>query len=215
MDESVLWNLTYGMYAIGTKQGAEDKGCIVNTVVQITSENPMIAVSMNKNNYTYEVLKQQELFSVSILGEEVDNNVIAELGFSSGRDKQKFQLFETARTKEGLPIVQKGAVGYLTCKVLQMVEAETHVVILARVIDTAHGDSKAPMTYAYYHTQRKGKAPKNAPTYRKEEPVANGAKKTCVCTVCGYVYEGPLSEMPEDYLCPICKNGKSYFKEQA
>ena len=87
MDETVLWQLSYGMYAIGAKHGAEDKGCIVNTIVQITAENPIIAVSMNKDNYTYEVIRESGQFAVSILGEEVDNNVIAELGFSSGRTK--------------------------------------------------------------------------------------------------------------------------------
>ena len=213
MDETVLWQLSYGMYAIGAKHGEEDKGCIVNTVVQIKAENPIIAVSMNKDNYTYEVIRESGQFAVSILGEEVDNNVIAELGFASGRTKEKFKLFAAGHTKEGLPIVEQGAVGYLTCKVLQMVDAETHAVILARVVDAQKGDAKTPMTYAYYHAVRKGKAPKNAPTYRKEATAAT-EKKTCVCTVCGYVYEGSLDSMPEDYQCPICKNGKSFFKEQ-
>ena len=121
MDETVLWQLSYGMYAIGAKHGAEDKGCIVNTIVQITAENPIIAVSMNKDNYTYEVIRESGQFAVSILGEEVDNNVIAELGFSSGRTKEKFKLFAAGHTKEGLPIVEQGAVGYLTCEVLQII----------------------------------------------------------------------------------------------
>ena len=101
MDETVLWQLSYGMYAIGAKHGAEDKGCIVNTIVQITAENPIIAVSMNKDNYTYEVIRESGQFAVSILGEEVDNNVIAELGFSSGRTKEKFKLFAAGHTHCG------------------------------------------------------------------------------------------------------------------
>lgn len=213
MDESVLWDLTYGMYAIGVKQGDKDKGCIVNTVTQITAENPIVAVSMNKDNFTCELIRQAGRFAVSILGEEVDNNVIAELGFCSGRDHDKFARFAVSYTDEGLPLVKDGAVGYLTCQLLEMVEAETHMVILARVIDTARGTSKTPMTYAYYHSQRKGKAPKNAPTYRKEEK-KEPAAKTCVCTICGYVYQGSLASIPEDFQCPVCQHGKPYFKEQ-
>lgn len=214
MDKSVLWDLSYGMYAIGAKQEGADKGCIVNTVIQITSENPIVAVSMNKNNYTCEVIKNSGLFSVSILSEEVDSNVIAELGFSSGRDQEKFKLFETDHTQEGLPIVKQGAVGYLVCQVLNMVDTETHMVILARVKDAFKGTAQKPMTYAYYHSERKGKAPKNAPTYQEPEPEAPAQGKKCVCSICGYVYEGPLSSMPEDYQCPICKHGKQDFKEQ-
>ncbi len=217
MDTMVFRDLTYGMFAIGATEDGKDKGCIVNTVIQVTAEDPIVLMSMSKDNYTCGVIEKTKLFSVSILSEQVDNNVIAQLGFSSGKDKDKFTLFETAHTPEGLPIVAKEAVGYLTCQVLHRVDAETHCVILARVKDAFKGDGARPMTYAYYHNERKGKAPKNAPTYQKEAAAPEKKKeekKQSVCTVCGYVYDGPLSQMPEAFLCPICSNGKPYFVEK-
>lgn len=175
---------------------------------------PIIAVSMNKDNYTYEVIRESGQFAVSILGEEVDNNVIAELGFSSGRTKEKFKLFAAGHTKEGLPIVEQGAVGYLTCEVLQMVDAETHAVILARVVDAQKGDAKTPMTYAYYHAVRKGKAPKmRRPTARRRRPQRRrkpayaryaGMSMRAAWTACRRIISAPSAKMGN----PFSKSNK-------
>ena len=210
MDKSVLWKLTYGMYAIGTLDGERPTGCIVNTVIQITSDDPVIAVSMNKKNFTYEAIRKTGRFTVSILSEKTSQNVIARLGFSSGRDTDKFagKLFEW-EMMDGLPIVKANAAGYMLADVLTMYEVDTHYVILARVKDAQAGEDLTPMTYKYYHDVIKGKAPKNAPTYQAEE--APKGKEVWVCSVCGYVYEGDLTQEPDSFVCPICKQPKSVF----
>ena len=209
MDNSVLWKLTYGMYAIGTLDEQRPTGCIVNTVIQITSENPIIAISMNKNNYTYEAIKKTGKFSVSILSEKTNQNVIASLGFTSGRDKDKFdgKIFNFMYF-DGMPVVKENSCGYIVADVVGMQETETHMVILARVANTMKGVDLSPMTYKYYHEVIKGKAPKNAPTFQQEE----AKPKSFVCDICGYVYEGDLQAEPDSFVCPICKQDKSHFK---
>lgn len=211
MDKSVLWQLSYGMYAIGTLDGKRPTGCIVNTVIQITSEDPVIAVSMNKDNFTYEAIRKTGRFAVSILSEHTSPNVIAKLGFSSGRDTDKFagNLFGW-ELWDGLPVVQEEAAGYMTAEVIAMQEVETHYIILARVRDAKKGADHAPMTYKYYHDVVKGKAPKNAPTYQAPEE----KKNTWVCSICGYIYEGDLTQEPDSWVCPICGMPKSAFVKQ-
>ena len=113
---------------------------------------------------------------------------------------------------QGVPLPQGKFAGRLICKVITMVDNETHYVVLARVVDTVKGEG-TPMTYAYYHNVVKGKAPKNAPTYRKEEDPARQEapkKRVWVCDVCGFEYEG--DELPEGYHCPCCKMDSSHFK---
>lgn len=209
MDMSVLWKLSYGMYAIGTLDEERPTGCIVNTVVQITSEDPIIAVSMNKNNYTYEAIKETGRFAVSVLSERTSQNVIAGLGFTSGRDKDKFdgKLFEFMYF-DSLPVVKENACGYIAADVIGMQETPTHMVILAKITNLMKGAQYEPMTYKYYHEVIKGKAPKNAPTYQKVEE----SPKQYVCDVCGYVYEGDITAEPDDFVCPVCKQPKSHFK---
>lgn len=211
MDMTVLHRLTYGMYAIGTLDGSRATGCIVNTVVQITSGDPVIAVSMNKDNFTFKAMKECGRFSVSILSEKTSPNVIAALGFTSGRDKDKFSgdLF-AAGTLDGLPVVKDNICGHMTADIVAMQEMDTHYVILGRVTNATAGVDYAPMTYKYYHEVIKGKAPKNAPTYQAE--AASAGKY--VCGICGYVYEGDITKEPEDFVCPVCFQGKQYFKKQ-
>lgn len=208
MDQSVLWKLSYGMYAIGTLDKKRPTGCIVNTVVQITSDNPIIAVSMNKDNYTYQAIKNTGKFAVSILSEKTNQNVIASLGFTSGRDRDKFdgKLFDFIFF-EDMPVVKDNCCGYIAANVIDMQETKTHMVILAEVSNMMRGVELSPMTYKYYHEVIKGKAPKNAPTFQEET-----IHKRYVCDICGYVYQGDINDEPEDFVCPICKQSKSHFK---
>lgn len=164
MDERVLWNVSYGLYALTVMDKERATGCIVNTVVQITSQNPVIAVSLSKDNYTTKVLDETKRFAVSILSQDVPRNTIAMLGFASGRDKDKFQAIEH-HFVEGLPVPSAGNAGVFVCEVIACQEMETHNVYFARVTQTCAGEG-IPMTYAYYHQVMKGKAPKNAPTFR-------------------------------------------------
>lgn len=213
MEMAALWKLSYGMYAIGTLDGERPTGCIVNTVIQITSDNPVIAVSMNKNNYTYECIKRTGRFSISVLSEQTSQNVIAKLGFSSGRDTDKFDGSIFAwEYMDGLPVVNENSCAHITAEVVSMTEMETHFVILARVKDATVTSDYTPMTYKYYHEVIKGKAPKNAPTY--QAPEQKQGKETWVCSVCGYIYEGDLTKEPDDFVCPVCKQPKSMFKKQ-
>mgnify|MGYP000768646106 CR=1 FL=1 len=117
MDASVLWKLSYGMYVIGVNDSGRMTGCIVNTVFQVTSENPTLAVSLNKNNYTYEVLKRDGKLAISIISEKTDPNVISKLGFASGRDKNKFEGLKY-KTVDGLPVVEENSCGQVICEVV-------------------------------------------------------------------------------------------------
>lgn len=210
MEMAALWKLSYGMYVVGVMDGERPTGCIVNTVVQITSDDPVIAVSMSKNNFTYSCIKKSGRFSVSVLSEKSNQNVIAKLGFTSGRDTDKFAGGDFAwEYMDGLPVVSEKSCALITADVIAMQEVETHYIIMARVKDAKVVSDCLPMTYKYYHEVIKGRAPKNAPTYQEQEEVKG--KETWVCTICGYVYEGDLTQEPDDYVCPICKKPKTVF----
>lgn len=210
MDISVLYDLSYGLYAIGAKDGERDCGCIVNTVFQISGVGPVIALSMNKDNYTYDLIKKTNRFSVSILSEETTPNVINNLGFVSGKDNNKWEGFAYTHM-DGLPIVKENTLGHMLCEVISMSETETHFVILATVKDAQKDATGKAMTYAYYHNVIKGKAPKKAPTYREEQNETD--TKKWVCSVCGYIYDGDDFDAETDaFTCPICHVPKVMFE---
>lgn len=218
MDLKVLHQLSYGMYILSASDRGRPVGCVINTCIQITSENPTVAISVNKNNYTYEVIQREKRFALSILSEDTNPNLIASFGFSSGKERDKYEGF-SYEMREGLPYILENTCGLLICEVVSVADVGTHAVIFGRLTDTESGTAAAPMTYAYYHKVIKGKAPKNAPTYQAESetlaatPAQTGEK--WVCDLCGYVYEGDLTKEPDNYVCPICGAGKSLFSRKS
>lgn len=222
MDNKALYNITYGLYVIGCyAEGGKPAGCIINTCFQVTSENPTLAICLNKNNYTLDCIKRNPRFCVSIIAEETDPMVISSFGFRSARDADKYADFGYDDIS-GAPAVKGTFCGRLILDATEFVDCGTHVIVIARLTDGLSG-SGTPMTYAYYHRVIKGKAPKNAPTYRAETPDTTAPKtenkaeeKKAVrrfqCDLCGYVVETE-TDLPDDFVCPMCGVDRSHFHE--
>lgn len=207
MNTSILRDLSYGVYLIGSKKDGKTVGCIANSVMQITSNPAKIAISINVENYTNNAIEETNEFVCSILPENIDSNVIGTFGFKSSKDIDKYKEIKYT-LKDGYPIVD-GAIGYIKCKVVDKLQVDTHTIFIGKVIESAKITDEEPMTYAYYHKVKKGKSPAKAPTYIEEKE--EKGKKKYICTVCGYVYEA--DELPENFTCPICGVDRNMFKE--
>lgn len=167
MNEWALTKLSYGVYIVTSwADGGKPTGCTANSAMQVTATPATIAVSINHDNFTNECIKKSGVFAINILGENSKPMSIGTFGFRSGRDFDKFS--EKPPIKNYLPIIDD-AVAYVTCKVIDSMESETHTVFLAEVTDCDILSEDNPMTYAYYHKVIKGKAPKTAPTYIEEK----------------------------------------------
>ena len=203
MDKNVLKNLSYGMYVVGAN---DDKfvGCIVNTVVQITSNPMTIAVSINHDNYTNEIIKKTNKFSVSILEENSNPEIIGTFGYKSSREVDKFSNFDYELIDD-LPVLKDNC-GVIICDVINKIETSTHTIFIAEITNMFNYSNKTPMTYKYYQEVLKGKSPKNAPTFVEEVK-----KNIWKCSVCGY--EKEMDNLPSDFKCPICGEDVSKFNK--
>lgn len=212
MDRSVLRNISYGMYLIGSRD-EKKVGCIANSIIQITSNPITIAVSINHENYTNQVIKKVKKFSVSILDEQVDSNIIGTFGYKTSKEIDKYKDIEIDILEE-MPIL-KETCGAFVCKVVDMLETSTHTIFIGEIINTKAATQNHPMTYRYYHEVLKGKSPVKAPTYVEEsleEKLEEKKTKTVwKCEICGYEVE--MDTLPEDYICPICGRPVQYFKK--
>lgn len=211
INKNAFRNMSYGVYIVSTLDGERPTGCVANSAMQITSEPATIAVSINHDNYTNACIKKIGKFAISILTEQSDPGLIGTFGFQSGKDVNKFEGVE-AVVQEGISVVAD-ACSYLVCKVINKMETATHTVFLGEVIAADVLKEEEPMTYAYYHKVVKGKSPKNAPTYIAEEEETVQKEEKWVCGICGYEYRGeiPFEEVPEQFVCPVCKQPKSVF----
>lgn len=216
MDKTLFYDISYGMYVVSTTFNGQNVGCIANTFCQITSEDMIVSISLNKNNWTNKALKDTKSFALSIISENTNPDVIKKFGFYSSKDMDKFSEFEHD-TISGLPVLKESTNGYFICEVFNVVDCGTHDIFLAKVSNCERLNNFPPMTYSYYHKVVKGKAPKNAPTYI-EEKIEKTEGKKYRCILCGYIYDDSkektkFEDLPDDWKCPLCNAPKSSFEE--
>jgi len=235
MDLTALHQIGYGIYIISSKKENKINGQIANTVFQITSEPPTIAISINKENYTHECISHSKVFAVSVLEQDVSMKFIGKFGFICGRDEDKFTGIKYKIGVTGSPIILDNTLAFLEAEVVQEIDVGTHTLFVGKIVNAGNIKKGIPLTYNHYHEIKKGISPKAAPTYipptgekstkEKKEKEFNKMKKF-KCTVCGYVYDPEkgdpesgitpgtsFAELPDDWECPICGVGKDEFEE--
>ncbi len=206
MDERAFFKLSCGLYIVSSQYNGEEAGCIINTLQQVTNEPLQVSITINKNNYTQQVIEQARAFHVVVLDESADMDLIGTFGFQSSKDMNKFSGFSISRDIYQIPYVNQHVAAGFTCKVKHQMDVGTHIIYIAEVLEAdVLGDTPA-MTYAYYHQVKKGTTPKNASSYQK-----NVTTSGYRCTICGYIYEG--DSLPEDFVCPVCHAPASVFEK--
>ena len=196
-DLTALFNIGYGLYVVTSNDGKKDNGCIVNTVSQLTSQPNRVAVCINKQNYTHHVVKSSGIMNVNCLSIEAPFKVFENFGFQSGRNVDKFANCSPMRSDNGLVFLPHYINSFMSLKVEDYIDLGTHGMFICSVTEARVINRIETMTYTYYQ--------KNV----KPKPATEG-KKGWVCKICGYVYEG--DELPEDFICPLCKHGAADFE---
>lgn len=197
LDPKALFKIGYGLYVVTSNDGTRDNGCIVNTVVQLTDNPYRVAVNINKKNYTHSTVKATKKLNVNVLSIEAPFSVFERYGFQTGRDVDKMADIDVLRSGNGLRVLPKYINSYMSLEVESYVDLDTHGMFICKVVDSKVISSVETMTYNYYQANV------------KPRPVEK--KKGWVCKVCGYVYEG--EELPDDFICPLCKHGASDFEK--
>ena len=196
-DMTALFRIGYGLYVVTSNDGKKDNGLIVNTVTQVSDNPNLVAVNINKTNYSHHVIKQTGKMNVNCLSIDAPFSVFENFGFQSGRTADKFAGWDTVRSDNGLVILPKYINAAFSLKVEQYVDLGTHGMFICSVTEARVMSDRDTMTYTYYLNNVKPK------------PQTEG-KKGFVCKVCGYIYEG--EELPEDFICPLCKHGAVDFE---
>ncbi len=196
-DMSALFNIGYGLYVVTCSDGSKDNGLIVNTVSQITNSPNRVAVCINKQNYSHHVIRQTGIMNVNCLSVDAPFSIFETFGFQSGRTVNKFEHLPVLRADNGLAFLPKHINSFLSLKVEQYIDLDTHGMFICSVTEARVISDQETMTYSYYQA------------HVKPKPATEG-KKGWVCKVCGYVYEG--ESLPEDFVCPLCKHGAADFE---
>lgn len=206
MDVTALFKISYGLFVAAAEYQGELSGCIINTAAQVTDTPCRMTVTIQKGSHTAQLIQKKASLAVSVLALSCPMEVIKNFGYRSSRDADKFAGVSFSTDGRGNPWLRENTVAYLSCKVYDTVDLGTHWLFLCDVEGAEHTASGRPMTYADYRDIKAGKA-----------PAAASAPPSIqyVCTVCHYIYDGeiPFEDLPDDYICPICKKPKSVFQE--
>lgn len=191
-----MFKISYGLYILTAEDGDKADGCVINTLQQVTTVPNRISITVNKENFTHDMIAATGKFNISILSERACFDTFKHFGFQSGRDIDKFDGYPHETAANGIPYIMDGANSFLSGEVISLTDLGTHTMFIADVTDGEILSDDNSLTYDYYHK------------HIKETPQQN--KKGWVCKICGYVYEG--DELPPDFVCPLCKHGAADFE---
>ncbi len=232
MNVEAFFKITYGLFVVSTKSDSKLYGYVSNTVFQVTAEPARFAITCSKNNHTAGMIRQSGVFAFSVLQKETKPDIIGTFGYRSGKDIDKFAKVNFMTGKTGSPILLDDTVAWFECEVEQTIDAGSHFLFIGKVIDAEVIDPLAePLTYTYYREVKKGKAPKNAPTYIDPEKLKQQAQEVAwekyYCTACGYIYDPAVGDpehgvpagtrfedIPDDWVCPVCGTEKIDFAKK-
>lgn len=226
MNVKALYLISYGLYLVGSKKGDKINAQVANTVIQVCSEPVKLAVAINRNNYTHELITASKVFTVSILSKDTPLSFIGDFGFKCGRDVDKLKVVNYKLSPNNVPIVLDNTLAYFETRVINQVDVGTHTLFIGDMIDADIIKDGEPLTYAYYQQVKRGTTPRTAPSYVevKKEEAPKMAKYQC--SVCGYIYDPelgdpdggikpgtPFEELPDNWVCPVCGAAKDQFKK--
>lgn len=197
IDNSAIFKLSYGLFVLFARNNDKDNACIINTAQQVTQTPLRISVTVNKNNLTNMLIARTKKLNLSVLSESVPFDVIKKFGFVSGMNEEKIKEGEYERSENGICYLSEYSNALISADVIDTVDLGTHTMFICDVTEAVKLSDEPSVTYDYYFKHIKPKP-------------ESSKKKGYVCKICGYVYEG--DELPEDYICPICKHPASDFE---
>ncbi len=206
MNTKAMYKLSYGLFVCTAVRGDKMNGCIINTAVQVASEPNTISIAVNKANYTHDMIKDTGLCNISVISTEASFDLFKHFGFQSGRDVDKFADYPKTSyemAENGIPYITAGTNAYFSLKVKETTDLGSHTLFICEPVFMTVLSNASSCTYEYYQNNIKPK-PQAVGTTPKGETVWR-------CVICGYEYVG--EELPDDFICPICKHGKADFEK--
>ncbi len=204
MNNKAMHKLTYGLFVLTAYNNGKHNGCIINTAGQVTSDPNRISITVNKSNLTHDMIMENKKFNISIISQDAKFDLFKHFGFQSGRDVDKFEGFSGyKKALNDVNYITEGTNAYISAWVQETVDLGTHTLFIAAVTNMEVLNDVPSASYEYYQNNIKP----------KPQPISSEKSDKTVwrCTVCGYEYEG--EELPEDYICPLCKHPASDFEK--
>jgi len=204
MDKKAMYKLSYGLFVLTASDDGKDNGCIINTAIQAASQPNQLSICVNKANFTHDMVMKSKKFTVSVISQNADFELFKHFGFQSGKDTDKFENFTSCnRGSNGIYYVTSGTNAFISVNVEKTIDLGSHTMFIGEISDMEVLSDVPSVTYDYYLNNIKPKP--------QEVGKTNDGQTIWRCTICGYEYVG--EELPEDFICPLCKHTASDFEK--
>ncbi|MCL2485393.1 MAG: flavin reductase family protein [Endomicrobia bacterium] len=167
MDLTALEKIQYGVYLIAAAFDGKKSAFAANSIVQVSAQPVKFAVSVSKQNWTYELIEKSGCFSISAITMSAPFEFIGKFGFHTGKTFDKFANTEYKTFESGVPAVTQYAGAIFELKISGKIDVGDHTVFIGDVLNMERLSQETTMTYEYYHKIKGGLTAKNAPTYIK------------------------------------------------
>ena len=133
----VLWTMPSGLYIVGTRAGDRRNGMTCNWATQLGFDPKLLAVSIEKEAFTHQLLTEGRVFALNIVDRE-DRAIVRKFTKPVELDAEAKTLngFPFHDGKTGAPILDQ-ALAYLDCEVRQTVDVDGHTLFLGEIVDAA------------------------------------------------------------------------------
>lgn len=208
----MLFKIVYGLYIVSARD-EKDNACVINTLLQQSSDPVKLSITVNKTNLTHDMILKTKKCAIAVLSEKTTFDTIKRFGLTAGRDvANKFEGIETIKTAYDLLLPKDGIIGYFVMDVIETVDVDSHTIFVGNIVEKVGINDDRPLSYDYYRANIKPKR------------VVQVAIDTWECRICGYIYDPAkgdptanikpgtsFEELPIDWICPICKHAKVDF----
>ena len=204
MNKKAMYKLSYGLFVLTSRENDKDNGCIINTAIQAASTPNQISICVNKANFSHDIIMRTGEFTVSVISQKAHFDLFRHFGFQTGREVDKFAGFDSCqRGNNGIYYITEGTNAYISVKVTKTEDIGSHTMFIGEITDMDVLSDDLSATYEYYMNNIKPKP--------QEVGKTDDGQTIWRCTICGYEYVG--EELPEDFICPICKHPASDFEK--
>ena len=167
IDWSALYQVSLGLYVLGSKDGDRPVGSIVDAVMVVANNPCALAISCNNMSYTKNCIEKSGLLSLSVLPKDIEPFVVANFGFQSSKTVDKWSNVEHSE-RGGLPVL-KNATAHITAKIIHQYPLNSNTVFIAEILEAVNLRNCTNLLYEDYRNYFKDDVIKSFQQYKKGE----------------------------------------------
>ncbi len=153
IDWEILYKIPLGLYILSANNGKKDIGSIIDAVMMVANQPCALAISCGNQSNTKQAIDKSLNFNLSVLPKNVSPDIIANFGFFSSNEREKWKYTNYHMYHE-LPVLDE-ALAFINAKVIHKYELCSNTVFIAEIVDAEINKQGESLLYQDYRGELK------------------------------------------------------------